>query len=84
MREDNKAQRREQIEMAAYALLAEKGFQNMSMLAVSKAAKASNETLYRWYGDKTGLFKALIATNAERLLHNCARHWRARGKRMRP
>ena len=67
MREDNKAQRREQIEAAAYALLAEKGFQNMSMLAVSKAAKASNETLYRWYGDKTGLFKALIATNAERV-----------------
>lgn len=67
MREDNRALRREQIEAAAYALLAEKGFQNMSMLAVSKAAKASNETLYRWYGDKIGLFKALIATNAERV-----------------
>ena len=67
MREDNKAQRREQIEAAAYELLAEKGFQNMSMLAVSKAAKASNETLYRWYGDKIGLFKALIGTNAERV-----------------
>ena len=67
MREDNKAQRREQIEAAAYDLLAEKGFQNMSMLAVSKSAKASNETLYRWYGDKIGLFKALIATNAERV-----------------
>jgi AcrR family transcriptional regulator len=67
MREDNKAQRREQIEAAAYELLAEKGFQNMSMLAVSKAAKASNETLYRWYGDKIGLFKALIATNTERV-----------------
>ncbi len=67
MREDNKAQRREQIEAAAYDLLAEKGFQNMSMLAVSKSAKASNETLYRWYGDKIGLFKALIGTNAERV-----------------
>lgn len=67
MREDNKAQRREQIEAAAYDLLAIKGFQNMSMLAVSKSAKASNETLYRWYGDKIGLFKALIATNAERV-----------------
>lgn len=65
MREDNKQQRKQQIETAAYALLAEKGFQNMSVLAVSKAAKASNETLYRWYGDKIGLFKALIETNAE-------------------
>jgi AcrR family transcriptional regulator len=45
--------------------LAEKGFQNMSMLAVSKEAKASNETLYRWYGDKIGLFKALIEKIAE-------------------
>ena len=34
------------------------------MLAVAKAAKASNETLYRWYGDKNGLFAALIAGNA--------------------
>jgi AcrR family transcriptional regulator len=37
----------------------------MSMLAVAKTAKASNETLYRWYGDKTGLFQALIEANAE-------------------
>lgn len=65
MRDDNKAQRRDQIETAAYALLAEKGFQNMSMLAIAKASKASNETLYRWYGDKLGLFRALIETNAE-------------------
>ncbi|WP_439124055.1 TetR/AcrR family transcriptional regulator [Marivita sp.] len=67
MRDDAKAQRKAQIEAAAYDLLAEKGFQNMSMLAVAKAAKASNETLYRWYGDKVGLFQALIETNADRV-----------------
>ncbi len=37
------------------------------MLAVAKAAKASNETLYRWYGDKNGLFAALIDGNAAAL-----------------
>ena len=34
------------------------------MLAVAKAANASNETLYRWYGNKRGLFTALVARNA--------------------
>lgn len=34
------------------------------MQAVAKRAKASNETLYRWYGDKTGLFEALIRGNS--------------------
>jgi len=65
MRDAAREQRKAQIEAAAYLVLAEKGFQNMSMLAVAKAAKASNETLYRWYGDKTGLFQALIEANAE-------------------
>ena len=34
------------------------------MLAVARRAKASNETMYRWYGDKLGLFRALIVANA--------------------
>ncbi|WP_323771107.1 TetR/AcrR family transcriptional regulator [Antarctobacter sp.] len=64
MRPENKAEREAQIAEAAYAVLAEKGFAGLSMLAVAKRAKASNETLYRWYGDKTGLFRALILRNA--------------------
>ncbi len=61
---DKREARETQIADAAYAILAEKGFLGLSMLAVAKRAKASNETLYRWYGDKTGLFRALIARNA--------------------
>jgi AcrR family transcriptional regulator len=58
-------QRREaQIMDAAYAVLGDKGFGGVSMLAVARRARASNETLYRWYGDKTGLFCALIQFNA--------------------
>jgi AcrR family transcriptional regulator len=59
--------REAQIAEAAYALMAEKGFGGMSMLAVAKRAKASNETLYNWYGDKQGLFRMLIARNAGRV-----------------
>ncbi|KUF09200.1 TetR/AcrR family transcriptional regulator [Pseudoponticoccus marisrubri] len=64
MTPETKAAREAQIAEAAYALLAEKGLAGMSMLAVARRAKASNETLYRWYGDKAGLFRALIARNA--------------------
>uniref|UniRef100_UPI00262D5420 TetR/AcrR family transcriptional regulator n=1 Tax=uncultured Mameliella sp. TaxID=1447087 RepID=UPI00262D5420 len=61
------AEREAQIAEAAYAVLGEKGFAGLSMLAVAKRAKASNETLYRWYGDKIGLFRALILRNAEQV-----------------
>lgn len=67
MRPENKAEREAQIAEAAYAVLAQKGFAGLSMLAVAKRAKASNETLYRWYGDKIGLFRALILRNAEQV-----------------
>ena len=64
MRDENRSLRQDQIERAAYAVLDEKGYAGASMLAIAKAAKASNETLYNWYGDKTGLFSALVRRNA--------------------
>lgn len=67
MRDENKATRQAKIEQAAYAVLEAKGYAGTSMLAIAKAAKASNETLYNWYGDKTGLFKALVLRNAEQV-----------------
>lgn len=57
--------RRAQIEEAAYRLLDEKGYAGTSMQAIARAAKASNETLYNWYGDKKGLMAALIARNTD-------------------
>ena len=65
MKEAARNDRRRKIEMAAYELLSEKGYNGFSMLSVAKKAKASNETLYRWYGDKQGLFKTMVAHNAE-------------------
>lgn len=67
MTDQTQTDRATRIEDAAFALVVEKGFLNMSMLAVAKAAKASNETLYRWYGDKTGLFEALVKRNTDKV-----------------
>lgn len=65
MRQDTRNQRREQIEEAAYRVLERKGFAGATMLAIAREAKASNETLYGWYGDKTGLFRSLVERNAQ-------------------
>ncbi len=65
MRDSARNKRQMEIERAAYALLERKGYAGTSMLSIATEAKASNETLYRWYGDKQGLFKAMVARNAE-------------------
>lgn len=64
MKPENRAKRHEQIMQAAYEVLAEKGYGGTSMLAVAKRAAASNETLYKWYGNKQGLFRAMVEENA--------------------
>ena len=64
MREENRNLRQAQIEQAAYEVLAKRGYEGTSMLTIAKQAKASNETLYNWYGDKLGLFRSLVVRNA--------------------
>lgn len=61
----DRAQREKQIEDAVYSLLEQRGFSDTNMRNIATAAKASNETLYRWYGDKLGLYRALIDRNAQ-------------------
>ncbi|NVK34166.1 MAG: TetR/AcrR family transcriptional regulator [Rhodobacteraceae bacterium] len=65
MREERKLLRQQQIEDAAYEVLEAKSFGGASMQGIAKQAQASNETLYNWYGDKLGLFQALVRRNAE-------------------
>ena len=67
MKDEKRQARMAQIEAAAYGLMAEQGFEGTSMLAVAKAAKASNETMYRWYGDKHGLFESMVRANADKV-----------------
>lgn len=57
--------RRAAIEEAAYRVLVRDGYKAASILAIAKEAKASNETLYRWYKNKQGLFAALVERNAQ-------------------
>ncbi|MCE8525348.1 TetR/AcrR family transcriptional regulator [Ruegeria pomeroyi] len=64
MKDDSRADRQQQIEEAAYALLEQKGYAGTSMQGIARLARASNETLYSWYGDKQGLFRALVIRNA--------------------
>lgn len=67
MRDERKTERQEQIEQAAYDLLEQKGFAGTTMQSIAERARASNQTLYAWYGDKPGLFRALVARNADQL-----------------
>lgn len=65
MRPENREKREAEIAAVAYKLLEDKGFDGVSMLMIARQAKASNETLYRWYGGKLGLFKALVGRNTD-------------------
>jgi AcrR family transcriptional regulator len=57
--------RREQVLTAAMEELIESGYEKLTMLKVARRANASKETLYTWFGDKTGLFQEMIASNAD-------------------
>lgn len=61
-----KAEKFAEIERAAYELLAQRGYDATSMLSIAKASHTSNQTLYRWFGDKRGLFQAMVRHNAAR------------------
>lgn len=56
---------RQRVVAAAYEELIERGYQNLTMTGVARRAGASKETLYSWFGNKTGLFTALIVENAD-------------------
>ena len=65
MKEPDRAQRRDVILDAATAILREKGYRDTTMLEVARRVSASKETLYAWFGNKSGLFQAVIRRNAD-------------------
>ncbi|MBI3149564.1 MAG: TetR/AcrR family transcriptional regulator [Betaproteobacteria bacterium] len=65
-------ERRVRIREAAAKLLLENGYRATSMLQVARAASASNETLYRWYGNKQELFAELVSANAAEVARQLA------------
>lgn len=64
MKESDRAERRDVILNAATSILREKGYRDTTMLDVARRVSASKETLYAWFGNKSGLFQAVIRRNA--------------------
>lgn len=50
---------------AAFDELIEHGYEKVTMLAIARRAGASKETLYSWFGNREGLFRAMITENAD-------------------
>lgn len=64
MKESDRIERREVILNAAIAVLEEKGYRDATMMDIAQRAAASKETLYSWFGNKSGLFQSVIRRNA--------------------
>jgi AcrR family transcriptional regulator len=58
-------ERRQRVLDAAFAELIERGADKVTMLAIARRAGASKETLYSWFGNREGLFRAMIIENAD-------------------
>ncbi len=55
------AQRRREILVAVIEVMREHGFAGASTARIAAAANCSKETIYNWFGDRSGLFAALVA-----------------------
>ncbi len=65
-RKEEQQQHRQRVIDAALAELVERGYDRVTMLGIATRAGASKETLYSWFGDRAGLFAALIQDLADR------------------
>jgi AcrR family transcriptional regulator len=74
MKAASRDKRRDEILDVAIEVLSERGYRDASMLEVARRASASKETLYAWFGDKGGLFEAVIRRNAQAVQAVLARH----------
>ncbi|MDH7801164.1 MULTISPECIES: TetR/AcrR family transcriptional regulator [unclassified Rhizobium] len=68
MRSESKELRRREIVEHAFAMLAQDGYAAFSMQALAKVSRSSKETLYGWFGGKAGLYEAMVAENAGKLM----------------
>lgn len=61
----NRDQRRNEILDIAKQMMVDAGVEQTTMLRIAQEAGASKETLYNWFGTKTGLIEALCLREAE-------------------
>ncbi len=64
-RAGEQAERKAKVLEAAFEELFEHGYERVTMLGIAKRAGSSKETLYSWFGNKEGLFTAMITTNGD-------------------
>lgn len=67
-----RANRRNEILDIAKATMIETGVDQTTMLRIANEAGASKETLYNWFGTKTGLVEALCVREADVMNHAIA------------
>lgn len=72
-RRGEEEQRRNEALDAAFDELCRHGYDATTMLKVARRARSSKETLYAWFGNKEGLFAAVIRREASTTNHNVAR-----------
>ena len=65
--DDRKNRRRQEILKAATALFVKKGFDGTSFNEIAVRARASKETLYAWFGSKTGILNAILRERGDAL-----------------
>ena len=65
-RKGEEGENRRRVLDAAFAELVERGYERVTMLGIASRAGSSKETLYSWFGNREGLFAALIQENADR------------------
>jgi len=65
-REREKIAHRDEIFAAALALFSEKGYHNVSMHEIARKAEFAIGTLYKFFENKEGLYKALVLEQADK------------------
>src|SRR5215470_13565894 len=58
-------QRRERIVRLAWPLFLKKGYDNVSVDEIVDLVGGSKATIYSWFGDKEGLFEAVVRQKCE-------------------
>lgn len=71
--------RREAIIAAAYTLFTERGYESVSIDDIIRIAGGSKATLYKFYGNKEGVLRAVVESLAEAMLREFKVEFPSRG-----
>ncbi len=78
-RSSEREERQHAVLDAAFEELLESGYEGVTMLRIAQRAGASKETLYAWFGNREGLFAALITRNGDQVAQGVEKALAGRG-----